>query len=168
MPLRQIWEVGMTALMHRTDQWESKAHLAVRALAAQKELLLLLPTWESIKADITRFWGEAHAVSEGLFNNFLAGMPVSVQLHISSYGSRDLPPAASCCCLDCMHLIPMRLFKRHSRKGHSCSRSEDGWWDQQNQRKHPSSSGNCQLTPGICRSTCNSGGFGSPACKPGL
>ena len=80
MPLRQIWEVGMTALMHRADQWESKAHLAVRALAALKELLLLLPTWDSIKADITRFWGEAHAVSEGLFNTFLAGEPPVIHL----------------------------------------------------------------------------------------
>ena len=94
MPLRQIWEVGMTALMHRTDQWESKAHLAVRALAALKELLLLLPTWESIKADITRFWGEAHAVSEGLFNNFLAGMPSSIELHTH----RLCPHWAELCC----------------------------------------------------------------------
>ena len=73
MPLRQVWEVGMAAMMNHEEQWEGKAHLAVRTLAALKELLLLLPTWDGIRADINRFWGEAHAASEGLFNAFLAG-----------------------------------------------------------------------------------------------
>ncbi|KAK9865409.1 hypothetical protein WJX84_004910 [Apatococcus fuscideae] len=73
MPLRQVWEAGMTALMQREENWEAKAHVAVRALSALKELLLLLPAWDSIKADINRFWGEVHAASEGLYNTFLAG-----------------------------------------------------------------------------------------------
>ncbi len=98
MPLRQIWAAGMTAMMHREDQWEGKSHLAVRALAALKELLLLLPTWDGIKGDMNSFWGEVHAASEGLFNTFLAGLEFLPYFH-GSWGS--LVP--------CRIVCPLRL-----------------------------------------------------------
>ena len=60
------WQGHFGAVLQGAPDWEARGHLGNRGLFVLRELLQLLPSWEAVRLDISRFLEAALQASQAL------------------------------------------------------------------------------------------------------